>query len=134
MSCFYQSVIIGLNFRSSDLNMLWVWNDVDGCFPIGTRQEHICIGFLLTKIQLSPDDHDDDDDDGDDDDDDDDDDDAFTLPATHKLAIKRWSSGSISRKMLINLLVFNPLPTSTPLRTKMKHWINVDKKKTTIIL
>ena len=100
---------------------------MDGCFPIGTRQEHICIGFLLTKIQLSPDDHNHDDDD--DNTDDDADDDAFTLPATHKLAIKRWSSGSISRKMLINLLVFNPLPTSTPLRTKMKHWINVDKKK-----
>ena len=112
---------------------------MDGCFPIGTRQEHICIGFLLTKIQLSPDDHnhDDDDDDSDDDDDDEDDDAdddaAFTLPATHKLAIKRWSSGSISRKMLINLLVFNPLPTSTPLRTKIKHWINVDKKKTIIL-
>ena len=30
-------------------------------FPIGKRQEHIFIGFLLTKTQLSPDDSEDDD-------------------------------------------------------------------------
>ena len=53
--------------------------------PIGTRQEHIYIGFLLTKAQLSPDDDDDDDDNAFDDYDDDD---AFTLPCTHKSAIK----------------------------------------------
>ena len=56
-------------------------------FPIGARQEHIYIGFLLTKTQLSPDDHDVDDD-AFDDFNDYDGDDAFTLPCTHKSAIK----------------------------------------------
>ena len=51
-------------------------------------QEHIYIGFLLTKTQLSPDDHDDDDDDDSFVFNDYDDDDAFTLPCTYKSAIK----------------------------------------------
>ena len=55
-------------------------------FPIGTRQEHIYIGFLLTKTQLSPDDHDDDEDAHDNDNNNDDDDDAFSYP--QKTAIK----------------------------------------------
>ena len=78
-------------------------------FPIGARQEHIYIGFLLTKTQLSPDDHDDDEDAHDNDNNNDDDDDAFSYP--QKLAIKSRVVERYKEFFVESSCFFQPPPT-----------------------